>query len=168
MEVQESCSALFPLCDAGHLDARTWFTTQECDQDSTNKGENYKEELAEWESWLKWIRLTHPKKTEDLKNPSFVYVLCVNKEMCIQDTQHLPVNQRPAMAGQQRETVEEVSGTAKHHVIRPALLCNSWLNKYLISNNEKGSLKKCRYESKYFTLRPDRKQTEDNQSVLPQ
>lgn len=25
-------------------------TTQECDQDSTNKGENYEEELAKWES----------------------------------------------------------------------------------------------------------------------
>lgn len=24
--------------------------TQECDQDSTNKGENYEEELAKWES----------------------------------------------------------------------------------------------------------------------
>lgn len=25
-------------------------TTQECDQDSTNRGENYEEELAKWES----------------------------------------------------------------------------------------------------------------------
>lgn len=30
-------------------------TTQECDQDSATKGNDYEEELAKWESWLKQV-----------------------------------------------------------------------------------------------------------------
>ena len=78
-------------------------TTKECDQDSTNKGENYEEELAKWESWLKQVGLTCPKETENLKTPSFVYILYVTEQICTQDTQHLPLNQRPMMAGRQRK-----------------------------------------------------------------
>lgn len=117
-------------------------TTQECDQDSTNKGENYEEELAKWESWLKRIGLTCPKETENLKNPSFVYILYVIEQICTQDTQHLPVNQRPVMADQQRKPVEEVSSTAtQQHVIRSGVHCNSWWIGNLGSDNEKGCFK---------------------------
>ena len=64
-------------------------TTQECDQDSTNKGESYEEELAKWESWLKRIGLTCPTETENLKCPSFVYILYVTEQIRTQDIRPL-------------------------------------------------------------------------------
>lgn len=64
-------------------------TTQECDQDSTNKGESYEEKLAKWESWLKWIGLTCPTETENLKCPSFVYILYVTEQIRTQNIRPL-------------------------------------------------------------------------------
>lgn len=110
-------------------------TTQECDQESTNKGENDEEELAKWESWLKWIGLTCPEETENLKNPSFVYIWYVTEQICTQDTQQLPVNHRPTMAGQQRE-VDRFSRTATQQH------CNFWSIGNMGLDNEKGCYKK--------------------------
>lgn len=84
MEVQDSHSALVML-DIWIQEPDADSTAQECDQDSTNKGENYEEELAKLESWLKWIGLTCPCETEHLKNPSFVYVLYLYEQICNQD-----------------------------------------------------------------------------------
>lgn len=78
-------------------------TAQECDQDSATKGNDYEEELAKWESWLKRMGLTCPEETENLQTPSFVYRVYVTDQICTQDTQHLPIKQRPMMAGQQRK-----------------------------------------------------------------
>lgn len=74
---------------------------QECDQDNTTKGKDYKEELAKWEPWLKQIGLTCPRETENLQTPSFVYTVDVTELICTKDAQHLPFKQRPMMAGQQ-------------------------------------------------------------------
>lgn len=85
MKVWESHSALV-MPDIWIQEPDADSTTQECDQDSTNKGENYEEEPAKWESWLKGIDLTCPNETEHLKNPSYVYVLYVYEQICNQDT----------------------------------------------------------------------------------
>lgn len=85
MEVQESHSALV-MPDIWIQEPDADSTTQECDQDSTNNGENYEEEPAKGESWLKRIDLTCPNETENLKNPSYVYVLYVYEQICNQDT----------------------------------------------------------------------------------
>lgn len=92
---------------------------------------NYEEEIAKWESWLKRIGLTCPKETENLKTPSFVYILYVAEQSCTQDTHHLPVNQRPLMAGQQRK-----SGWrglrhyhAKQHVLHLGPYCSFLINR---------------------------------------
>lgn len=114
MEVQElQCPFLSLRCrTSGYKNFIADSTTQECDQDSTNKAENYEEELANWESWLKWIGLTCPRETENLKIPSFVYILYVIEQFSLQDTQRLRVNHGQTKNGWQ-------------HEICPRLHCNS-------------------------------------------
>lgn len=106
MEVWADRSAISFPWDAGHLDTKSWCwqrCTQECDQDNTTKGKDYKEELAKWEPWLKQLGLTCPRETENLQTCSFVYIVDVTEVICTKDTQHLPFKQRPMMAGEQKK-----------------------------------------------------------------
>lgn len=98
--VQWKCPFFSLRCrTSGYKNLSTDSTTQECDQDSTNKGKNYEEELPKSKSWLKRIKLICSRETENLKNSSFVYVLYVIEQICTQDSQRLPDNWWPMTAG---------------------------------------------------------------------